>query len=61
VARAPCFPNGPCYGYNSTCWHAWPEECMDCNDLLNEPRGELKPLPATAEPATAGPGEIRPQ
>jgi hypothetical protein len=51
VLRLPCFPNGPCYGYNSTCWHPWPEECLDCNDVMHEPRGALTPLPSTAQPS----------
>ena len=55
--QGPCY-FGPlmCYGYHSTCWRAWPEECPPCPPYtltpeLAEPVAPL--LPPAAQPAPA--------
>ncbi len=62
------YPVAPpaCYGYQSTCWHPWPEECESCppstwsaaaTDLREEPNSATAPstskesLPVPANPA----------
>lgn len=40
-----CYAVWPCFGYQSTCWRPWPEECVTC------------PSPYSALPAT---GEVLP-
>lgn len=25
-----CYSDWSCFGYHSTCWRPWPEECIDC-------------------------------
>jgi hypothetical protein len=41
-----------CFGYSSTCWHAWPTECTAC-PAYNFPPQVNEPLPAKALPPSA--------
>ncbi len=38
-----------CYGYNSTSWYEWPEECVDSNDVIS---GRVA-TPEIAQPSAA--------
>jgi hypothetical protein len=54
-----CF--GPsCFGYHSTCWSPWPEECPNCPPPIRlPPTEELEPSPVPAVPPSA-PAELPP-
>jgi hypothetical protein len=53
-ADACCFVDWPCFGYHSTCWRPWPEECVACPSpylMLVQP-AEAVPAPATPDSQT---------
>lgn len=65
----PCcevFYERPCYGYHSTCWRAWSEECMTCPPFtaagVYAPLTEREKLPEVAplKPAELVPPEAEP-
>lgn len=50
-----CYSVWPCFGFNSTCWRPWPEECVTCpSPYAAFPlKGELlpgAPLPESPTP-----------
>jgi hypothetical protein len=64
-----CGPDPLCYGYHSTCWYPWPEDCIDCNDLMRESlRGgelydkarDLDAMPGGTMPPAAAPTQPSP-
>lgn len=59
-ACAACYGEGyPCFGYHSTCWRPWPEECPTCPSFAIMPPPQeqiLKDVPMSHEPLPpAGP------
>jgi hypothetical protein len=49
-----CGPGYNCYGYYSTCWRPWPEECPNCPSfaIMPPPHEELIGEEILPQPAT---------
>jgi hypothetical protein len=51
-----------CFGYHSTCWRPWPEECPTCPPFtLPPPAEQVLPGAPMAEPPTVEPAPPTPQ
>jgi hypothetical protein len=56
-----CGPSFACFGYHSTCWRPWPEECTTCPSFAILPPPQetiLKDMPLGHEPLP--PAEVTP-
>lgn len=60
--NTPCTIEVPCFGFHSTCWQRWPDECVNCpspyDPAAHAPSsgpGLGQPAPDTVPPVTGAP------